>query len=410
MKQVDVAKKSENARKIWYVVYWTLALACGIGGVLVPLFAIRTQGYVAYGIIIFIFSLFYFYSCHFFINQAKKTMEKNDGRAKAFDRRYLKQITEIVESFVRDGAQSAHQTLLSLLGNDKANAVLVLPWLVDAALDKATLSTEDQASLEEFVAISRIDPSEIPYPQKERIVKSLILSKIPGDQKERMSRTSFLSGIPFEKGHIEPAKKIGCAGVLLGLGCWIACFVFLIHATQVFFYVIGFSMTDYGILVYFLIPLLFCLIIEGIRFGKRGNEMLNRNRRIAIENAYSERAILTNKSFVENGPENAYREILSLVENDKTRASARSIRALPLIADTLLGKDTLTPEDRASFIRFMEISGVDSSQIPDELKERIVQSFLLSKIPYEQKEGLLRPIILRAKSNADARIRVDDGS
>ncbi|MDR1275920.1 MAG: hypothetical protein LBL72_06030 [Candidatus Accumulibacter sp.] len=420
-KQVDVAKKSEIARKIWWIIWcmvcWTLALAFGLVGMLVPVLLIWGLG--VNGAEISLFSLFYFLLCRFFMNQAKKAMGKNSDRAKFSDRRYLKHIAAINESFVSGGAKSAHQTLLSLLGNDKANAVLVLPWLVDSVLDKGVISTEDQASLEEFVGISRIAPAEIPYHQKERIVKSLIVSKIPCDQKERMARMSFLSGIPFEKERTgkggEPTKKAG-ASFFPAFVSWGVCILFFILALISFLCLISFAKEIISMLGYFLIPIPFGLIVLSVYFGELGSEILNENHRASIEKVYSNRAILINENFVESGAEEAYRKILSVVENNEAQAKASSIRALPLIADTLLGKDAVTPEDRASFNRFMEISGVDSSQIPDELKERIVQSFLLSKIPYEQKEGLLRPIILRAKSSAtaarndEAQIRVVDNS
>jgi hypothetical protein len=415
-KQVVSEKKSEISRKIWCVVYWILALACGIAGTFVlVVFTKLSNGRAA---ILTLLSIPYFALCVFFVNQAKKALEKNGDPVEESDRRYLKHIGAINESFVKKGAKSAYQTLLSSLGNEKINFIQVFPWLVDTVLDKGAISAEDQASLEEFVEISRIATMEIPYPQKERILKSLIVSKIPCEQKEWMTKTPFLSGAPNGKGHTgergdtEPAKKTG--GDLFSVFVsWGVC-IFLFLLGSISFYAVLYT-SEIIFLFLLVIPIPLGFIVLGVHFAKRGNEMLKENRRRAFEKTYSERAILIKDSFTENGAEGAYANNLSVVLHDKAEAKKNAIQALPLIADTLLGKDALTPEDRASFIKFMEISGVDSSQIPDELKERIVQSFLLSKIPYEQKEGLLRPIILRAKSNAtalggDTRMRVDDGS
>jgi hypothetical protein len=336
--------------------------------------------------------------------------------ALAEEKRYLKHVASICNSFVEGGAEGAYQSILSLTEDSKAYAMLTLPWLFDTVLSKDETSQSNLESLEKFMEISGIKSSRIPYPQAERMLKSLILSEIPCEQKEKITESSIVSAFSSETRRatelkqMDPAtrKKAEKEGVSRRIIVFILAFIwtFVFWAISIIIFICGMFISFFHS-VHLMDQLLFfstilwsvIFFILGIpKWAKRANRL--------SKPKYSKIIQAIKDDFVEKGAEEAYRQTLSLVENDNTRARARSVRALPLIADTLLGKDALMARDRASFIKFMEISGVDSSQIPDELKERIVESFLLSKIPYEQKEGLLRPVILRAKSNV-ATVSID---
>jgi hypothetical protein len=309
----------------------------------------------------------------------------------------VEHVASICDSFVKGGAESASRALLSLTGDSKTNAILALPRLLDTVLSQGEVSRSDLESLEKFMETARIKPLEIPYPQEERMLKSLILSKIPDAQKENIAGSPLLSEFTYEKRRVgeKKAEKTG-----IGIGRWI--WTFACWAISIFSFfagIVGFLFCyHYGAdtRIAYVIPFPCFMILWGVIFYMLGRPKTAKSVDLPDKPEYPGKIEAINAGFIQNGAEGACRKILSFVGHDEAKAKESSIRALPLIADTLLGKDALTPEDRASFKRFIEISGVDSSQIPDELKERIVQSFLRSKIPYEQKEGILRPILLGA--------------
>ncbi|MDR1275919.1 MAG: hypothetical protein LBL72_06025 [Candidatus Accumulibacter sp.] len=141
----------------------------------------------------------------------EKVRAKKWRRSKAVfaeEKRYLKQVASICESFVKGGAESAYQTILSLRGDRKAYSILVLPWLLDTILSKDKASRSDLESLEKFMEISRIKSSEIPYPQAERMLKSLIFSKIPDKQKEEITESPIFSEFSSETRRAKRLKQM----------------------------------------------------------------------------------------------------------------------------------------------------------------------------------------------------------
>jgi hypothetical protein len=366
-----------------------------------------------------------FYALRYLIKKPKGKKQASIETVLAEEKRYLKHVASICESFVEDGAESAYQSILSLTRDGNTYSILTLPWLFDTILGKGKASQSGLESLEKFMEISGIKSSGIPYPQAERMLKSLILSEIPCEQKEKITESPILSEFSHETRRamelklMDPATRKKAEKTEAGqrTGQRIRTLIFWAISIILFFW--GIAIIIASILDKFGIPgtvISFSIILYSVLFFLWGMPKNTKTSNLLAKPGYPKKIEVINDNFAENGAEGAYQKILSLVMHDKAEAKENAIQAIPLIADTLLGKDALTPEDRASFIKFMEISGVDSSQIPDELKERIVQSFFLSKIPYEQKEGLLRPIIMRAKSNAsaagndEAQIRVVDNS